>query len=294
MAAGAVRGAGQAAQLAAGGDGMSEQTVGLALALSSSLFIGSSFVIKKRGLRRAGASGLRAGAVKRNATAVGRAVQSPPLLHYLASGSAVALIVSSCGRQPCAGSGGYSYLLEPLWWLGLGTMAAGEVANFAAYAFVPAILVTPLGALSIIVRCVWRFCCAAAWQGSVGSVLLQLRRGGDSSRRVRGSRACFARSHMCQPATSLPCLSMSCPPLLAAARCWRTTCWPRSSTRLAWWAACCASRARWPSCCTRPRSAPSPRCSKSGRWRCSHVRGAQGRTHSSAAQGPASSCACRR
>jgi len=28
----------------------------------------------------------------------------------------------------------------------------GEIANFAAYAFAPAILVTPLGALSIIVR----------------------------------------------------------------------------------------------------------------------------------------------
>jgi hypothetical protein len=28
----------------------------------------------------------------------------------------------------------------------------GEVANFAAYAFAPAILVTPLGALSIIFR----------------------------------------------------------------------------------------------------------------------------------------------
>lgn len=33
------------------------------------------------------------------------------------------------------------------------TMIVGEVANFAAYAFAPAILVTPLGALSIIVRC---------------------------------------------------------------------------------------------------------------------------------------------
>ena len=32
------------------------------------------------------------------------------------------------------------------------TMVVGEVANFAAYAFAPAILVTPLGALSIIVR----------------------------------------------------------------------------------------------------------------------------------------------
>ena len=32
-------------------------------------------------------------------------------------------------------------------------MVVGEIANFAAYAFAPAILVTPLGALSIIVRC---------------------------------------------------------------------------------------------------------------------------------------------
>lgn len=39
----------------------SEQTIGLALALSSSIFIGSSFIIKKRGLRVAGSSGLRAG-----------------------------------------------------------------------------------------------------------------------------------------------------------------------------------------------------------------------------------------
>lgn len=31
-------------------------------------------------------------------------------------------------------------------------MILGEIANFAAYAFAPAILVTPLGALSIIVR----------------------------------------------------------------------------------------------------------------------------------------------
>lgn len=32
------------------------------------------------------------------------------------------------------------------------TVIVGEVANFAAYAFAPAILVTPLGALSIIIR----------------------------------------------------------------------------------------------------------------------------------------------
>lgn len=32
------------------------------------------------------------------------------------------------------------------------TVLVGEVANFTAYAFAPAVLVTPLGALSIIVR----------------------------------------------------------------------------------------------------------------------------------------------
>ena len=31
-------------------------------------------------------------------------------------------------------------------------MAVGEGANFAAYGFAPAILVTPLGALSVLVR----------------------------------------------------------------------------------------------------------------------------------------------
>ncbi|KAL6564819.1 hypothetical protein OROMI_016269 [Orobanche minor] len=83
---------------------------GFILALLSSGFIGSSFIIKKKGLRRAAAaSGVRAGV------------------------------------------GGYSYLMEPLWWLGMITMIIGEVANFVAYAFAPAVLVTPLGALSIIV-----------------------------------------------------------------------------------------------------------------------------------------------
>eukprot|EP00955_Chlamydomonas_euryale_P024634 259727-Chlamydomonas_euryale.AAC.6 len=48
------------------GDGRSvalrEETIGLVLAVSSSVFIGASFIIKKRGLRLAGSSGLRAGA----------------------------------------------------------------------------------------------------------------------------------------------------------------------------------------------------------------------------------------
>ncbi|XAR60321.1 hypothetical protein NMG60_11033641 [Bertholletia excelsa] len=90
-----------------------DNLIGFLLALSSSGFIGASFIIKKKGLRRAAnASGVRAGV------------------------------------------GGYSYLLEPLWWLGMITMIIGEVANFVAYAFAPAVLVTPLGALSIIVSAV--------------------------------------------------------------------------------------------------------------------------------------------
>jgi Magnesium transporter NIPA len=49
----------------------------------------------------------------------------------------------------------------------------GEVANFAAYAFAPAILVTPLGALSIIIRysintmkvqCLFLFLCTSLWR----------------------------------------------------------------------------------------------------------------------------------
>lgn len=85
---------------------------GLILAVGSSLFIGSSFILQKKGLRRAAAKGTR------------------------------------------AGYGGYSYLLEPLWWAGLVLMFIGEVANFVAYVYAPAVLVTPLGALSIIISAV--------------------------------------------------------------------------------------------------------------------------------------------
>ncbi|KAI3459705.1 hypothetical protein Pfo_016368 [Paulownia fortunei] len=96
--------------------GISDNVRGLVLAISSSIFIGSSFIIKKKGLKKAGASGTR------------------------------------------ASDGGYSYLKEPLWWAGMITMIAGEGANFAVYAYAPAILVTPLGALSIIFSAVLAHC----------------------------------------------------------------------------------------------------------------------------------------
>nr|GMD76131.1 probable magnesium transporter NIPA6 [Ipomoea batatas]GMD82058.1 probable magnesium transporter NIPA6 [Ipomoea batatas] len=53
--------------------------IGFGLAMASSAFIGSSFIIKKKGLQRAGACGTR------------------------------------------ASSGGYGYLCEPLWWIGMVT-----------------------------------------------------------------------------------------------------------------------------------------------------------------------------
>ncbi|TRY54628.1 hypothetical protein DNTS_001610 [Danionella cerebrum] len=83
--------------------------IGLALAISSSIFIGGSFILKKKGLLRLAKKG-----------------------------------------SMRAGQGGHAYLKEWLWW----AVGAGEAANFAAYAFAPATLVTPLGALSVLVSAV--------------------------------------------------------------------------------------------------------------------------------------------
>ncbi|XP_077439376.1 magnesium transporter NIPA2 isoform X2 [Vanacampus margaritifer] len=93
--------------------GMYDFYIGLALAVSSSIFIGGSFILKKKGLLRLA----RKGSMR-------------------------------------AGQGGHAYLKEWLWWAGLLSMGAGEAANFAAYAFAPATLVTPLGALSVLVSAV--------------------------------------------------------------------------------------------------------------------------------------------
>jgi len=87
--------------------------IGLGLAICSSVFIGSSFIIKKIGLIRLNKHGsLRASA------------------------------------------GGYGYLKDWIWWAGLICMGVGEACNFSAYAFAPASLVTPLGALSVIVAAI--------------------------------------------------------------------------------------------------------------------------------------------
>ncbi|KAM3964296.1 magnesium transporter spict [Aphomia sociella] len=87
--------------------------IGLSLAFSSSIFIGSSFIIKKLALKKIAAS-----------------------------------------RSLRASAGGFAYLKQWMWWLGLATMGIGEGANLLAYAFAPAALVTPLGALSVLVTAI--------------------------------------------------------------------------------------------------------------------------------------------
>lgn len=85
------------------------KAAGLSLAVASGLFIGSSFVLKKKGLLKANAK------------------------YHEEAGE------------------GYGYLKNAFWWTGMTLMIVGEICNFVAYAFVDAILVTPLGALSVVV-----------------------------------------------------------------------------------------------------------------------------------------------
>ena len=88
-----------------------DKYVGLALAILSTMAIGTSFVITKKGL------------------------------------------LEASERHGFEGDG-FAYLRSPTWWGGIITMVLGEIANFAAYAFAPAILVTPLGALSVLIGAV--------------------------------------------------------------------------------------------------------------------------------------------
>jgi drug/metabolite transporter (DMT)-like permease len=49
---------------------------------------------------------------------------------------------------------GFEYFRSPVWWTGMVMLVVGEMFNFAAYAFAPAVLVTPLGALSVLASAV--------------------------------------------------------------------------------------------------------------------------------------------
>ncbi|KAG8758755.1 hypothetical protein FRC14_007470 [Serendipita sp. 396] len=46
---------------------------------------------------------------------------------------------------------GVGYLKSFMWWTGMIMMIVGEICNFAAYSFVEAIVVTPMGALSVVI-----------------------------------------------------------------------------------------------------------------------------------------------
>ncbi|KAI9717416.1 MAG: hypothetical protein M1812_004768 [Candelaria pacifica] len=62
----------------------------------------------------------------------------------------VGLLKANTKYQEEAGEG-YGYLKNAWWWGGMTLMIIGEICNFVAYAFVDAILVTPLGALSVVI-----------------------------------------------------------------------------------------------------------------------------------------------
>ncbi|OBZ66028.1 putative magnesium transporter NIPA3 [Grifola frondosa] len=49
---------------------------------------------------------------------------------------------------------GVAYLKSPMWWTGMIIMILGEICNFVAYAFVEAIIVTPMGALSVVISAI--------------------------------------------------------------------------------------------------------------------------------------------
>jgi hypothetical protein len=100
-----------------------EKMIGLILALCSGVLIGISFIITKKGL--------------------------------MDSNKNPGIPRSNSGK--IAGEG-YDYLRNPMWWAGTLTsnteiylVVSGEVANFLAYSYAPAILVTPLGAVSVLV-----------------------------------------------------------------------------------------------------------------------------------------------
>ncbi|KAI0872694.1 magnesium transporter NIPA-domain-containing protein [Hypoxylon argillaceum] len=65
----------------------------------------------------------------------------------------VGLLKANEKYQQAAGEG-YGYLKNAFWWSGMSLMIFGEILNFVAYAFTDAILVTSLGAISVVIATV--------------------------------------------------------------------------------------------------------------------------------------------
>ncbi|KAJ1028544.1 hypothetical protein NDA16_001710 [Ustilago loliicola] len=90
---------------------------------------------------------------------------NPPAFKYvglaLAVGSGVLIgssfvfkkkgLLAAQKKYETAAGEGHAYLKSPMWWTGMIVMVFGEVFNFVAYAFADAVLVTPLGALSVVI-----------------------------------------------------------------------------------------------------------------------------------------------
>ncbi|SCZ90648.1 BZ3500_MvSof-1268-A1-R1_Chr1-3g02123 [Microbotryum saponariae] len=124
-------------------DGTRDKYIGLALAISSSIAIGTSLSVHT---------------AQRSAHC--HPSTHPRLTPLVAPNVSTSIItkkglISAADRHDgLSSSATYSYLKNGLWWAGMITMVAGEVANFAAYCFAPPILVTPLGAGSVLVGAV--------------------------------------------------------------------------------------------------------------------------------------------
>ncbi|KAI9230149.1 MAG: magnesium transporter, partial [Piptocephalis tieghemiana] len=61
----------------------------------------------------------------------------------------------NCMKKEGAVAGeGHEYLKSLMWWAGMLMMVVGEACNFVAYAFTAALIVTPLGALSVVISAI--------------------------------------------------------------------------------------------------------------------------------------------
>ena len=98
-----------------------EKCIGLSLAIAGNLLISISLNVQKYVHRLYG---------DEHYTTVRRNLPNPPKRNRR--------------RQAC--------VQIPLWWMAIALMIFGELGNFSAYAFAPAVLVAPLGAVSVLMN----------------------------------------------------------------------------------------------------------------------------------------------
>ncbi|ORX51910.1 DUF803-domain-containing protein [Hesseltinella vesiculosa] len=63
-------------------------------------------------------------------------------------------LLQSTEKSGALAGEGYAYLKSITWWSGMILMILGEACNFVAYCFAPAILVTPIGATSVVISAI--------------------------------------------------------------------------------------------------------------------------------------------